>query len=299
MNPEVVDSSISSNIYAPSVLVGIFVVLFIPYSYSAFQRNRKNEYGIFMTLGMSELQAAVNMLLENCIIAGLSLISGLFIGTVISYLFYYIIQNVIGIPGLSWYLNVASYQYTALLYLITVLITLGTGMVSFMKAQLMDLIKERYRAERIGKQLPGLFAAGIGLILISIIVMITWYRDHSGSALLASLGILFVGTYLVMTHLNGTKKLIAIIDQRYAKRHILELSMISRHQKSRHRIVVIAAWMTGLSVFFVGMLVVSYSSFTKNAINYSPYDMVYSEIFGMNQSDEKESISLLRQNGVT
>jgi putative ABC transport system permease protein len=146
MDVRIVDSMISSNIYAPSVLVAIFLSLFVPYSNNAFLRNRKYEYGVLMTLGMSEWEAVKNILLEGCVIAGLSLISGLLLGTLISLAFYFIIHQFIGISALRWYFNPASYKITFLLYGITILLTLLIGILGFVKGQLVDLIREKFKA---------------------------------------------------------------------------------------------------------------------------------------------------------
>ena len=171
MNVRIVDSVISSNIYAPSVFVGIFLVLFVPYSNNAFLRKRKYEYGVLMTLGMSEREVLRNMFLESLVIAGLSLISGLVLGTIISFAFYFIIQHAIGISALRWHFNVDSYKVTSILYCMTVLLTLVTGMAGFIKMQLIDLIKENFRPEGKRKPRPGIFMAGVYLYSVSVLVM--------------------------------------------------------------------------------------------------------------------------------
>ncbi|AET70367.1 ABC-type antimicrobial peptide transport system, permease component [Desulfosporosinus orientis DSM 765] len=116
MDPKSVNSYISSNICAPSLFVGVFLLLFIPYTYQQFIKLRKHDYGILMTIGMSEREVLTNMILEQCVIAGVSLLAGLFLGTLTAFGFYFVIQHVIGVAELHWYLNLESYKWTALLF---------------------------------------------------------------------------------------------------------------------------------------------------------------------------------------
>ena len=298
MDISIVDSMISSNIYAPSAFVGIFLVLFIPYSYNEFLRNRKQEYGILMILGMSEREVLTNMLLESCIIAGISLISGLILGTIISFVFYFVIHEVIGISALQWYFNVDSYKFTAMLYGATIFVTLVTGILAFMKTQLIDLIKERFRAEKKGKSLKGIFIVGVVFVIVSVLIMIIAYGDSTEDMWLLSLAIMFAGISMIITHVESIEQYLVRMIPNYIKRHMIELSFVRHHHKSRSRISIIAAWMIGFSIFFGEFSIVSYHSLMNNSASYSPYDLVYSKIFGKNQVEDSEIESLLNQSGV-
>lgn len=298
MNVSIVNPMISSNIYAPSIFVGIFLVLFIPYSYNAFLRSRKYEYGILITLGMSESEVLTNMLLENCVVAGMSLISGLILGTLISFVFYFIINHVIGISRLRWYFNADSYKFTAILYGVTILLTLVTGILEFMKTQITDLMKEKFRAETKEKSQPIIFMTGALFLIVSVLIMVMGYGYGTTVIWLVSLIIMFAGLYMIITHVESAEKYLVKINPDYIKRHIIEISFSRHHHKSRSRIGVIAAWMIAFSIFFAGLSVVTYPSLINNSASYSPYDLVYSKIFEKNQVEDSEIESLLKQSGV-
>lgn len=83
LNEEIVNSSISGNIYFPSMLSALFVVLFLPVSCRAFLASRKQEYGILFSLGMSRKEAFWHMLFENVTIAVLALAAALAVGSVL------------------------------------------------------------------------------------------------------------------------------------------------------------------------------------------------------------------------
>lgn len=299
MNIRIVDSAISGNIYAPSVFVGIFLVLFVPYSNNAFLRKRKYEYGVLMTLGMSEREVLKNMILESLVIAGLSLISGLVLGTVISFAFYFIIQHVIGISALRWHFNADSYKVTAVLYCLTVLLTLVTGIAGFIKTQLIDLMKESFRAEGKRKSQPGIFMAGVVFVIVSVLVMVIGYEYGNTDMWFVSLGLMFAGLCMIITQVEIVERFIAKIFPDYMKKHIMELSFVRQHHKSRSRIGIIAAWLIGFSVFFAGLSAVLYPGLIHNAMTYSPYDLAYSRIFGMNNVEDNEIEGLLNETGVS
>lgn len=295
MNRDIVDPMITSNIYAPSVFTGVFLILFIPYSYSAFLRNRKQEYGILMTLGMSETQVLKNMIFENCIIAGISLSIGLIVGTVISFVFYFIIHHVIGIAGLYWYFNPSSYVITALLYGVTIVISLILGILELLKMQIVDLLREKFKAEKQGKLSIGMFLVGALFIIIAVYIMI----KYNPNQFLLSLAIMFTGTFLLLSNSVSMKKYTDNMFLGYRKRHILELSFVRQHYRSQSRICILASWLIGFSVFMTGLIGVLASMKNEVVYSYSPYDMVYSRIFGMNQVDNSEIESLLNKNGVS
>ena len=299
MDSRVVDSMISSNIYAPSVFVAVFLVLFVSYSNNAFLRKRKYEYGVLMTLGMSEKEVLRNMLLESLLIAGLSLISGLVLGTIIAFAFYFIIQYVIGISALQWQFNADSYKATAILYCMTVLVMLAISIAGFIKTQLIDLMKDKFRAEGKRKVWTGVFMAGVVCIIVSALVMVVGYQSGNESAWFVSLGLMFTGLCMIIAQFEAVERFIAGIFPHYMKKHIVELSFVRQHHKSRSRISIIGAWLIGFSVFFAGLSAVLYPGQLQNAMTYSPYDLVYSQIFGKNQVEDREIQRLLNENGVS
>ncbi|MEA4889191.1 MAG: ABC transporter permease [Clostridiaceae bacterium] len=148
MDPRLVNPLISSNIIAPMVFTAIFMFVFIPYSFGAFFEKRKSEYGILMTLGMTEKEVLANMLFENLTVSLLSLMAGMAAGTFLSLLFLGIIRNVIGIGAFSWNLSLEPYALTVKLYLAVVAFTLLIQTLCFVKTQITDLLKAKSRGEK-------------------------------------------------------------------------------------------------------------------------------------------------------
>ncbi|AET70351.1 ABC-type antimicrobial peptide transport system, permease component [Desulfosporosinus orientis DSM 765] len=300
MDPKSVNSYISSNVWAPSLFVGIFLVTFIPYSYQQFMKLRKHEYGILMTMGMSEREVLVNMLLEQCVTAGISLLSGLFLGTLAAFVFYFVIQHGIGVTGLRWYFNPASYKWTALLYGLTILFTLVMSVLGFKKTDLIDLIKDKFRGEKNRKSKRGRFISGVVLAAVSVPMMILGYvYANSGLWFVISLIFMFAGSGLIIAQVESLDDFWTKVIPGFREGHFLGISFNRQHAKSQVRISIIAAWLLGFCIFFAGSCVVMYPALTKDAIRNSPYDLEYSQIFSKNQVTDSDIASLLAQNGVS
>lgn len=217
MNPRRANSMISSNIYLPSVLLAIFMMLFIPYSYHLFQKERKSEYGILMTLGMNQTQGMQKLLFETIIISIAALFSGLVIGTGISIAFYGVLVYLLDIAGLSIIFCIKPYEVTAVFYLFIWLYTLIIYIVESQNMQIIDWMKARFR----------------------------------------------------------------------------------RRTKSFGSLLCIGLFLFGTSIFFSEISINLYPLITKSALEYSPYDLLYSNIFGMNDRSIDEVKELLSNYGVT
>ena len=67
-----------------SWVIGIFALIFLFYTNSFLIRRRKKEFGLYNILGMGKGNLAHILLWESLIVAGISLIAGLFLGIVLS-----------------------------------------------------------------------------------------------------------------------------------------------------------------------------------------------------------------------
>ena len=241
-----VNPLISSNIFLPSLISVIFLILFLPASSQNFLASRKQEYGILLSLGMSPKRAVWNLLLEHLAVAVLALLAALVMGTGMSALFYAIIIKGIGIDGIQCQLNVEAYAMTVLLYVAVMILTLICNIIRLWKAKISTLIKTPYQAEKEG-------------IL---------YRILCG------------------------------VRPAYFRKRLIEWSFVRRHRKEWGIRYVLATAMIVIVVWLISLCVILCPGIVRDAQTYSPYDMVYSEIFGMNQVPVQDVIHILEQSGV-
>lgn len=78
MNRKIIDYSISSKITVTSHIIAIFLLCFVPYSFHAFLKTQKYNYGVMMSIGMDIKQIIFSILIENACIVSFSLFLFLF-----------------------------------------------------------------------------------------------------------------------------------------------------------------------------------------------------------------------------
>ncbi len=162
MDGEIVDPSISSNIYFPSLLAALFLILFLPVSFQAFLGARRREYGVLFALGMSRREAFWHLLWETASVALLALLAALTAGTMLSLGFFAVILYGIGIRGVQWRLSPEPYKITAVLYALVLAVTFAWSGGRLLRSKIGVLLRAQRRPERggllfllLGKLAPG------------------------------------------------------------------------------------------------------------------------------------------------
>lgn len=84
----------------------------------------------------------------------------------------------------------------------------------------------------------------------------------------------------------------------YMKKRLVGWSFARRHKREWQLRYLVASVLVAGSVTLAGTCITIYPSFLQDAKNYSPYDMVYSEIFGRNQVPVQRIMEILKENGV-
>ncbi|CAM4511084.1 hypothetical protein PbDSM24746_61390 [Paenibacillus macerans] len=281
-NPTIVDSMISSNIYAPTALVVLFSCLFIPYTHSVFMKVRSKEYGILLTLGMTENEARVQVLVENLVLCILFLVCGLGAGTLLLLLFWGFIRYGIGIHGIPITVSLSAYKLTALYAGGIFMLSLAVNLLGMLKSTILEKIKYTDKTESGGRAGGWLCTVGAGLTVASFGIMVFFYHIHS-NIWFVSLLVCLLGSLLIF--FNGS----ALIDY-YKRKHpksylkqLFLLSDIKYYYRKNRTIFFVTSWIFFAILFFMMFSLVTYPNFTHNAVTYHPYHMVYTEIQGSYQ----------------
>lgn len=88
---------ISGAFQVSSVMLIIFVAVFIIYSNGFFTRKRKKEVGLYSLLGIRKRQIGKMLFYENMLMGLMSLIIGIAIGSVLSKLFLELLVSMMGL----------------------------------------------------------------------------------------------------------------------------------------------------------------------------------------------------------
>ena len=300
MDGKIVDPMISSNIYAPTFLVLMFCGIFIPYSQSVFIKSRQKDYGILLTLGMTEKETIESVLIENIILCVVALIGGLIVGTVLSLLFLGFIRNIIGIRDLNISISIISYKWTIFYSLIIISISLFFNILGMVKSTILNKIKLTVKAESSTHHSMLFIKLGLVLTIIAFILMIFLYKVNSNIWIVS---LLFCIAGSLMVFLNGE----AIIENYKAKsykkylKHLFLLSDVRYYYGKNKKIFFVNTWLYFAILFFITFSLVTYPNFTNNVVKYHPYHMVYTEVndlFNPLSDDEIELIAKNNRNGI-
>ncbi|MEK4580804.1 MULTISPECIES: FtsX-like permease family protein [Bacillus] len=193
---------ISGAFQVSSVMLIIFVAVFIIYSNGFFTRKRKKEVGLYSLLGIRKKQIGKMLFYENMLMGLMSLIIGIAIGSVLSKLFLELLVSMMGLNlNVHFEVPMAAIVDTAIIFFVIILYTSLQGYRLIYRFKLIEL----FRAEREGEAMPkgsvimaliSVFLIGSGYFLALMYVKALKYADFMLVALYILLATV-VGTYLL------------------------------------------------------------------------------------------------------
>lgn len=189
---------------ASSVVLLIFVALFIIYANSFFIKKRKKEVGLYSLLGVRKKQIGFLLFFENIVLGILSLVIGIVLGFLLSKGLLTILVRLMGLDAVaSFTLSGAAVLNTTIVFMIVFLFTSLQGYRVIYQFKLIDL----FHAEKKGENLPRAkwvaTVAGIAFLVFGYWLAL---QDLMTSKMWAMLGIstpiiiilsTVVGTYLL------------------------------------------------------------------------------------------------------
>lgn len=150
-----------------SILLILFVALFIWYSNSFFIKRRKKEIGLYILLGMRKKTVGKMLFYENLLLGVFALFIGITLGIILSKGFGRILFQLIGSGAdINFNISPKAILNTIIVFSAILIITSLQGYVSIYRAQLIQL----FQAEKKGEHSPNasLVVAGIAVVLFAI-----------------------------------------------------------------------------------------------------------------------------------
>ncbi len=293
-DPSIVNPMISSNIYAPTVLVILFSCLFIPYTHKVFMKVRSKDFGILLTLGMTENEARNHFLLENMVLCILFLVGGLGLGTLLSLFFWGIIRYGIGIHGIPISVSIISYKVTALYVTGVFVLSLLINLLGMLKSTILDKIKYTQKAESGRYSKVSLCVVGLGFTILSIVIVMLFYQNSSNIWFL-SLFFCVLGSFFII--FNG-EALIEYYKQKHPQsytKHLFLISDMKYYYRKNRAIFFVTTWIFFAILFFMMISLVTYPNFKNNAVTYHPAHMAYAEVSGSYQPLKDDDIKQIAE----
>ncbi len=268
-NASIVDPMIASNVFAPDLLMHIFEAFFIPYTLVLLNRQIVKNYGILLSLGLSERQFMSCILVENALLIAISVVGGMVTGVTLELGLILIINHNIDLPAVTFSQSIAAY-YQTIAYL---LIIYGISIIGFLtitiRKKIFNIMNDGRKADR-KRSHKSLFALGLLCFGLSLSLSYILYERTGGNILL--LGIVLSYTGLVLIYCNWdfllkkwrAKRLFLISDYEYYHRTNIKLG-----------IILIALY--GSLLFMNTVSSVTESSLKKDVNSYYPYDIVFTQ----------------------
>lgn len=258
-----------------SIIIAIFVSIFIWYSNSFFLRRRKKEIALYSLMGVKKKQIGQMLFYENIFMGILSLTSGILIGSLLSKVFIMLLVNLM---GFSIYITFSIIPKAILNTIITFgllfFITSIHGYTIIYRFKLIDL----FNAEKEGEKEPGSSLLSSILSLFLIILGYTLYLYNPfNDVVFITLILIIIGTYLFFSSfiifiIKASKKNKKLY---YKGINLIGISHVLYRMKDNARTLATIALLSATTLTYMGITSSFYYNFqTKQNIKY-PFTFSY------------------------
>ncbi|MFJ5792674.1 ABC transporter permease [Lysinibacillus sp. NPDC093197] len=265
---------ISAAFSAASVVLMIFVAIFIWYSNSFFTRKRKKEVALYSLLGVRKKQIGKMLFYENFTLGIIALAIGIALGSILSKYFVSLLMKVMGHDTLvNFSVSFAAIVNTIIVFMIITLFTSFQGYRVIYRFKLIDL----FQAEKQGEPEPkaSFFLALLSILLIGIgywialqnlVTSSIWKTLGMAITPLIILATVIIGTYLLF---NSVTVYLLKLAKKNKKSYwnginIIGISQLLYRIKGNARTLTIIAVLSATTLSAVGT---SYSSYYNNRHN--------------------------------
>ena len=227
---KVVGSSVnfSSVFKAASVVIAIFVAVFIWYSNSFFIKKRKKEVALYSLLGIRKKQIGRMLFYENIVMGMAALVAGILMGSLFSKLFIMILVRLMGFSAnIIFMIPLKAILNTVVVFIILFLITSIHGYRLIYKFKLIELFKAGNQGDRQPK--PSVFLSIVSVLLIGggYFIYTKSLLSFGIFAIFITLALTVIGTFMLFSSLT---LLIIKLSKKNKRRYYKGINMIGTSQ---------------------------------------------------------------------
>lgn len=273
---------ISGAFQVSSVMLIIFVAIFIIYSNGFFTRKRKKEVGLYSLLGIRKKQIGRMLFYENMIMGLLSLVIGIIIGSLLSKLFLELLLNMMGLNlNVQFEVPLGAVIDTTVIFFVIILYTSLQGYRLIYRFKLIEL----FRAEREGESVPkgsvimallSIFLIGSGYFLSLTFTKAVMHVNFMMLALYILLATV-LGTYLLFTFFTVfvLKRARNKKSSFYNGMNMVTTSQLLYRIKGNAKSLATIAVLSAVTLTAVGASVTMYYNTFTQANSIAPYSYSY------------------------
>lgn len=259
----------------PIIGLIVFSVFFITYAHNIFIKNRRSEFGLFITLGMSNRDIAKLLLLENGVIALVSILCGILGGTVFSKLFFLILINSVGLPNVPFRLNSDMFTYAILSFLFIFTLAIATSLYHILKGNVIDNLKSEKVADTIIKS-PSLGVVGLVMLIGSIAgnyFSTTVYYEDAYMPLWLTLTLL--GLYFSLSQITSFLIDVFKKNKGFYYPRLLFLTNLDYKFKQLTSILMLVTTMIMITIFYCTISIIVNKFGEREIVERNPYDIAF------------------------
>lgn len=274
---------IDTSFQGASIVLIIFVSIFIWYSNSFFTKQRKREVGLYALLGLRKKQIGRMLFYENLILGLLSLLIGMLIGVLLSKFFVMILMKLMDAAiHVRFSISSQAFLETTVVFLLIILLTSLDGYRLIYRFQLIDL----FHAEKEGEKAPKVSAIQ-ALLAVLLIAGGYWMALQSLNSRLWHLGLLPVALIILFCIITGTFLLFRSLTVYFLKKskkrkthYYRGMNMISTAQlfyriRGNARVLTVIATLSAVTLCAVGTSFSLYYETGKYAKEAKPFSYAY------------------------
>lgn len=263
-----VDPMISSNVFAPTFFMYVFVAFIVPYTCLLMNKQIQKNYGILLSMGLTWKKLITCIIMENGMSIILSLVGGLFSGNILEIILLFIMKWIIGIDALVFDQSITAYIQIFLYLTILYAITLAVVTISLYRKNILKIITEERQVEA-KKGNRAAYGAGVLLFSFALLAAFVFCKESEGTSLLLAIPVSFVGI-LVMV-LNSS-----FLFQKNRNRNLFLLADYLHSFRRNAKACLMCVALYGMLVFVITVSMVTAGDLKRNVEQYNPYDMVFS-----------------------
>ena len=310
LNRAAADMRIDAGLRAGSVMIILFIIIFMFSANAFFVKRRKREIGLYSLLGMRRNQIGILFFVENMLLGILALVTGIFFGIVFSKLFAMLLLKSLQVPVTSGFIfSLKAIIDTIIIFMIILAIVSARTAATVYRYRLITLFKADEQGE--GAQhtkwynwlfgVLGVLLLGVGYYLAgNFFNLLIWveetYHTEGFAMILGPLFILFIcvlGTYLFFGHFLGIvlKAIEKLKNYYYKDINMITMGNLSFHLKKNARTFATIAVLSGTALAAIGGAA-SVQSFTlslthsANPTTYAVSEDYYQEFESFLDSEE-------------
>lgn len=278
-------NKISSVFSGASVVLMIFVAIFIWYSNAFFTRKRKGEVGLYSLLGVRKKQIGRMLFYENFIMGIIALLIGIALGSVLSKFFVAVLMKVMGYDAIANF----SVSSEAMIDTITVfsIITFINSLQGYRLIYRFKLI-ELFRADQESEKEPrtSWITAILSVALIGFGYWLT-LQNIFESAIWRKVGIMATPLLILLTVILGTYLLFGVFSVTLLKRlknhkksywngiNVIGISQLLYRMKGNARTLTIIAVLSATTLTSVGTAYSLYYNNRSTVEKVNPNSMMF------------------------